>query len=121
MMDNILERGNHRGFEWNLVEITWLGEIDDHGVANGYVGIPHSHPLNGVDYDEIDLDIHGGLTFSQEIEGLWVLGFDTAHFGDNKDNCDLEYCRNEVIRLAEQLYELRDKSLDGDRDPINCW
>jgi hypothetical protein len=55
----------------------------------GYVRVPPGHPLHGKVYDSPDVDVHGGLTFS-EIEECkehadgqgWWFGFDCAHAGD---------------------------------------
>ena len=47
-----------------LRENTWLTRgITDFGWGNGYVLIPQGHPLHGKHYDEIDVDVHCGLTF----------------------------------------------------------
>jgi hypothetical protein len=35
-----------------------------------------------VKYDDINVDVHGGLTYSREEEELWVIGFDCAHSMD---------------------------------------
>ena len=39
-----------------------------------------------MDYDSIyskaNIDVHGGLTYSDRGEGGWVIGFDCAHDGD---------------------------------------
>lgn len=54
----------------------------------GYVGLPKWHPYYGKDYNGIDVEVHGGLTFSQQGDGerwdkdLWWLGFDCAHSQD---------------------------------------
>jgi hypothetical protein len=48
----------------------------------GYVYIPEGHPLFGKGYDEIDIDVHGGLTFSERVGKYWLIGFDCAHMGD---------------------------------------
>jgi hypothetical protein len=62
----------------------------------GYAGVPPGHPLHGKNYDDVDADVHGGLTFSRECDGdpehgvchvpepgepehLWWFGFDAAH------------------------------------------
>jgi hypothetical protein len=42
---------------------------NNYGTLCGYVGVPKSHPLHGKGYqslydDNIDIDVHGGLTFS---------------------------------------------------------
>lgn len=48
----------------------------------GYVRIPKSVEWSSLDYDDIPVDIHGGLTFkSVEKDGVWF-GFDCAHAGD---------------------------------------
>lgn len=47
----------------------------------GYVIIPKDHPYYNKECGEIDIDVHGGLTYSNET----TFGFDCAHFGDAKD------------------------------------
>lgn len=32
----------------------------------GYVGVPQSHPTFGKNYDDVDVQVHGGLTFSAQ-------------------------------------------------------
>jgi hypothetical protein len=34
------------------------------GALCGYVGVPKDHPAYGRHYDQVDADVHGGLTFS---------------------------------------------------------
>lgn len=48
------------------------------GAVNGYVRVPDGHPWFGLDYDDIDVEVHGGLTFAR---AGWI-GFDTLHSGD---------------------------------------
>lgn len=70
------------------------------GALCGYVGVAPGHPAHGQDYDHVDVDAHGGLTFwhgcsgGEESRGIchkpadgepdhvWWLGFDCAHSGD---------------------------------------
>lgn len=57
------------------------------GAWCGYVGVFHDHPAYKKGYDDVDVRVHGGLTFSGENHEwghgeLWWLGFDTAHSGD---------------------------------------
>ena len=60
------------------------------GALCGYVGIPKEHRFWGVSYEEsdaelseIEVDVHGGLTYSAEGEdGYWYFGFDTTHADD---------------------------------------
>ena len=97
------------------------------GYANGYVAIPKEHPLYGKDYQDVNIAIHGGLTFSEKSErvndwsnkndmeyldgelpdGYWVFGFDTLHYTDNIDNRPREWCVAETKRLKQKLEEWR--------------
>ena len=69
----------------------------DFGWGNGYVILEKNHPYFGKEYDEIPVDVHGGLTYGREITekmielwdelseedlGKWIVGFDTGHFED---------------------------------------
>ena len=82
----------------------------------GYVGVPPGHPLHGADYEQVDADVHGGVTYSDGIagypvahEGLWWFGFDCAHawHGDDDDGGQpLGYVESECASLAEQLAAL---------------
>lgn len=53
-----------------------------------YFGIPIDHPLANKPYDDLPLDVHGGLTFSGEGEDkfrpkdFWWYGWDYGHTGD---------------------------------------
>lgn len=52
------------------------------GTLNGYVRVPTSHSDAMRLYSEVDIDVHGGLTFGMRVaNGRWF-GFDTAHVGD---------------------------------------
>lgn len=53
-----------------------------------YIGFPVWHPLSKLDYDNIPLNVHGGLTFCGKGDGkiyplnkFWI-GWDYAHWGD---------------------------------------
>jgi hypothetical protein len=60
----------------------------------GYVGLPRSHPLHGLHYDDpmVDVYVHGGVTFAGERAQLrawrggqddgWWFGFDCGHSQD---------------------------------------
>jgi hypothetical protein len=60
----------------------------------GYIAIPKDHELYETDYDEIELDVHGGLTYAdysnngypvKTEEQVWWIGFDCGHYCDAKD------------------------------------
>jgi hypothetical protein len=101
------------------------------GALCGYVGIPKGHPAFGKGYDDVDVEVHGGLTFADElknsreeypdlVDDLWLLGFDCAHLYDLVPGMqqfknarhthdfyrDMDYVRGEIARLAQQLYVL---------------
>ena len=102
------------------------------GALCGYVGVPETHKFFGSDYDEVDVVVHGGLTFANECRDtgdesvgichseecaanktVWWLGFDCAHSGDYCPAYDFgyrdgyyknfNYVKGEVTRLASQL------------------
>lgn len=93
---------------------TWLPGMKT-GWGNGYVIIPKGHELHGKHYDYIDVEVHGGLTFSELASELkwdeidesdkegWVVGFDTAHFNDSAVNWPKHMVQKETNRLMEQL------------------
>ena len=84
----------------------------------GYVYIPQGHPCFDKFYENIDVDIHGGLTFDghKELNGIdyYVVGFDCAHVGDiipenlvhfeDATYKDYNFIKQETINLAEQLW-----------------
>jgi len=52
-----------------------------------YLGILETHPLANRNYDDIPLEVHGGLTFSDRGDsyrpkGFYWYGWDYAHSGD---------------------------------------
>lgn len=75
------------GFKCVIVGQNW-------GHRCGYIEIPLYHKYYGVDYNEIDVDVHGGWTYAEythnnyPIEspnGTWWIGFDCNHCCDGKD------------------------------------
>lgn len=66
----------------------WTGT----GAWCGYVGVGRKHPAFGHDYDDVDVSVHGGLTFASKcstrghlchVGGVrWWLGFDCGHAFD---------------------------------------
>lgn len=98
------------------------------GWGNGYVIIPEDHPFHGIDYDKINnfVKVHGGLTYSELVTssviqsfeldeddfGKWMIGFDTAHSGDNIEKwskgavqAETDYLLTQVIGCANLTKE----------------
>jgi hypothetical protein len=88
------------------------------GEFNGYISLPLGHPWYGKDYDELsEVSVHGGLTYSKEEDGRWVIGFDTAHTGDHLDNWNREKVTEEAERLLDQAVtaEWREREQEEER------
>jgi hypothetical protein len=100
--------------------------------VNAYLGVPVGHPLAGGSYDDLSLDVHGGLTFGgtfKEFPGWYFYGWDYAHAGDKmlhtreviaiigedrdgrywspedviSEARDAEYDFRKLVRLAERI------------------
>lgn len=50
----------------------------------GYVFLHGNHSFSGENFQDLDIDCHGGITFSEfaQEEGAHLIGFDCAHSGD---------------------------------------
>jgi hypothetical protein len=95
----------------------------------GYVILDNDHNLRGEGYDDINVDVHGGLTFASENteEGRegWMIGFDCAHYGDltprdfelnyisEGQYRDMYYVTRECVSLAEQISVMPTKSINA--------
>ena len=73
------------------------------GSLCGYVGVPPGHPSYGVRHRHVDVEVHGGLTFSMRLlaseTGLWWFGFDCGHPGDVSPNPDPRF-RNRRVEMS---------------------
>ena len=113
----ILENGICRGkYEYYIIT------LGSHPCC--YVLLPEGHKHHGKFYDDIPIECHGGLTYSEPTlfrdniirGGEWVIGWDYAHLGDyvsyklpfvegsaGGHKFTLEELRRDVIEVAEQL------------------
>lgn len=92
------------------------------GWGNGYVVIPEGHELYKCHYNYFDVKVHGGVTFSDTGENFklrvldfeeakestvkdndWIIGFDTAHYGDSISKWPKESVITEAIALANRI------------------
>ena len=114
-------------FEWtytakNGLEVDCFIERNRLLALCGYVVITSDNKLFGLDYEniysQIDVSVHGGLNYSDEGEGGWIIGFDCAHSGDlcpsflqygRISNGDIyrtkEFVISECVSLAESISE----------------
>jgi hypothetical protein len=74
--EGIIFEDNHKGYD---IVIKFF-ENDNHYCS--YVKVPKNHRYNGIDYHDIDIKVHGGLTFSDKIEDDWWIGWDYGHYFD---------------------------------------
>ena len=95
-----------------LIKSPNLYGITERGWGNGYVRIAEGHPFYDMNYMDIPVSVHGGLTFGDHVmdsthfpDGHWV-GFDTAHYGDNSDMWTIEAVSAETIHLFNEIYGL---------------
>ncbi len=98
-------------------ENTWL-TFTSHGWGNGYAIVFKGHPAYEKGYDDIDVNVHGGLTFAEPINSLnwdeiteemkdgWVVGFDTCHYGDTKSKWPKKMVVKETENLKDQLEKM---------------
>ena len=108
----------------------------------GYVAVPKDNPAYNKNYDDVSVDVHGGLTYGSLEENEFWLGFDCAHAGDRTLGSMLHtewnehfWTTDEVVeetnRLAEQLaiieeqdclgYEITDFLRDTPEEKLLEW
>ena len=96
------ERFEYKGFPCVVLFLPW-------GYRCGYVGLPSNNEYYNVDYNNIPVDCHGGLTYSesalalQEDKDIWWIGFDCAHCFDGYD-----------FRKLDEYYPNRDRFLGNE-------
>lgn len=118
----VLFKGTYKGYDFYVLS------LGTHPTA--YVKIPNGHPYFGKSYWNIDINCHGGLTYSEnhlyidkntKIEG-WFIGWDYAHWGDyisfigddeilSKNNAMKKWTTDEMIQecldVIDQLVEVQ--------------
>ena len=84
-----LARGNHAGLDYCVLS-------NGLGYLCGYVRIPEGHPYYGNEECDLDVVVHGGITFTAYCEedspwgaGYWI-GFDCAHCYDAPDPKEMD-------------------------------
>ncbi len=98
-----------------------IGYAYDNGYANGYVAVPPNHPWFGKKYDDLDVRVHGGVTYSAPVDnvitdgaeylwgasgvpsGWWVFGFDTNHCHDTMDIWTHDRVIEETLKFQRQI------------------
>jgi hypothetical protein len=103
--------------EWEHAGLPCLAIRNHHGVWCGYAAVPPGHPLHGKDHNDLDVGVHGGLTYEGacqhrddgvmgichvpqpgEPDNVWWFGFDCGHA------CDYSPGMTAILRtLAPEL------------------
>lgn len=106
----VLHKGEYKGFKFVIVS------YGTHPCS--YVFLPKGHRYYGESYENIDINCHCGLTFSDNdlvfnplLNEDWVIGWDYAHWGDymgyyineNDKKWTTEELFEEVKQVIEQL------------------
>lgn len=117
--------------EWRHLGLPCLIVRNRMGGLCGYVGVPPGHPWHGKEMDDVDAEVHGGITYAApcaeggaichvplpgEPESVWWVGFDCVHLDDyapgegRQMEMDgtykpLAYVRAEVESLAQQALD----------------
>lgn len=77
------------------------------GHFSGYVALTKGHKDYGKNRNNIGVEVHGGITLSQEIEyqneKYWIVGFHTAHADDTSEYWNQERTLNETKKLYQQM------------------
>ena len=100
--EDILATGEHLGFEWAVAH-------NGMGYRCGYVRVPVGHPWHGKSYMDLNVDVHGDLSFSEPDQPCdtpgadtdWWVGFDCAHAFDAPDPELVLVLPNQAFRVRE--------------------
>lgn len=80
----------------------------------GYVALLSEHPLFNASKNHFlsNINVHGGITFDEIVDGIRWIGFDCAHFNDLSPGLsfsqgiyrNMQYVTTEVNNMAEQIF-----------------
>ena len=90
------------------------------GWGRGYIVIPEGNVLHGLGTIDLDIDVHGGVTWAESSRNTgsvpewikdtdWIIGFDTSHGGNNPLYHDVRYVELQTNKLMIELLLLEHK------------
>ena len=110
----LLYHDKYNGYEYYILS------LESHPTA--YIEIPKGFELYGVYYDNIDLDVHGGLSYSDEylkisddtISDSWFIGWDYSHSIDYVEYKDVTNYDKEILKkwTTEEIIEECKNAID---------
>lgn len=75
---------------------------------NGYIVIPKDSKFYGrrnYNFISSEVKIHGGFTFADYVGDNYVIGFDTAHYFDDRTTQNVEFVINELRQAVDQIIQ----------------
>jgi len=106
---------DHEGIECVVKRII-IQEWDNSfhmGHLCGYVRIPENHPWVNLNYGDIDVDVHGGLTYKhQHGDGTWI-GFDCGHSMDLIPSIEMVRKKNPCMPFSDIHEKMKKKFPDS--------
>ena len=130
----VKEEGNSRVYKYQNIWCV-INRHPYHNTLNGYIGIPETHPWYHIDYMDLGIRVHGGLTWADLCvpvftvdEDLWWLGFDCCHLNDldpykepgGRDETykDMEYVEEQIKGMIHQYYDVIRSELERQLDQL---
>lgn len=76
----------------------------------GYISIPNDNSCYEKHYDDIEIEVHGGLTYAElENDGKYWVGFDCAHSMDYVPSTEYLYKTDpQMIKIKKRNQELKE-------------
>jgi len=95
-------------YSYKYGEYTLIVRRNQLKANSGYIVLPQFHRYDGIDYNNIPVEVHGGLTYSKRENENWVIGFDTCHVGDyipfhEYDQNDYYWTHTDVLNELKRL------------------
>ena len=102
LKENTVFKDTHKGYDF-LIKY-----LKNPGVSYycGYAKIPKEHKYYNIHYMKIPIKVHRDLSFSQDIDGEWWIGWDYNHEGDGNE--DLTDVIKDSCGVIMQLLEAED-------------
>ena len=100
----VLYKGKYKGYEYYVIS------YGTHPCC--YLLLDKNNPYYKKEYDDIPLDVHGGLTYSSNKHisidnknNKWIIGWDYAHLGDRYGNKDVYHfiCYDHTYKTKELI------------------
>ncbi|MBW8308063.1 MAG: hypothetical protein K0M45_00215 [Candidatus Paracaedibacteraceae bacterium] len=87
-----------------------------YGTLSGYIYAPLSALPESEDYNDLDLEVHGGVTYGEVYQDSYIIGFDCAHLNDfcpgiskliiqERQYRNVDFVRSQCESLARQIKE----------------